>query len=305
MDLTYRPAEQHDFDGSARARLSIHTVFLLYRQQFRRWFAITAPTSLIASFVLWIADDRIRAIYRSIPIREIRYHPAEQAAALLLRLGSFFVIWFLGCFALAAIAAVVNGSDGVDDESVWKSDSHQRAREHFGQIFLIALFTFAVFLAGMAAAGFVVFAIARVVGPANLARFNSIAAVISYVAIASVVGWFGIAIPLILRANIGVWPALKRSVKISNGYEGFLFLLVIESVVGSYVAWYAVYSGLALVFPTSLRHTAWYGWVVYIVSILAAAAVEPPMFIGFALLADVEPSSSKLSPSPQQAAHID
>ena len=135
MDLSYRPAQQHDFDGSARARLSIHTVFLLYRQRFRRWFAITAPTSLVASFVWRIADDRIRAIYRSIPVSEIRYHPAEVAEGYLLRFGSFLISWFLGCFALAAIAAMVNGSDADDDESVWKSDSHQRAREHFGQIF--------------------------------------------------------------------------------------------------------------------------------------------------------------------------
>ncbi len=304
MDLSYRPAQQHDFDGSARARLSIHTVFLLYRQRFRRWFAITAPTSLVASFVWRIADDRIRAIYRSIPVSEIRYHPAEVAEGYLLRFGSFLISWFLGCFALAAIAAMVNGSDADDDESVWKSDSHQRAREHFGQIFLIALFTFGAFLAGMAAAGFVIFAIARVVGPAHFVRFSSLIGIVGFVAIASVISWFGMAIPLTLRANIGVWPALQRSIKISNGYEGFLFLLVVESVLGSYVGWYAVHYGLALV-PTSLRYTTWFGWVIYIVSILAAAAVEPPMFIGFALLADVDPTSSRLSPSSQQAAHID
>ncbi len=59
MDLSYLTVQQPEFDGSLHSRLSLHTVFSLYRQQFRRWFAITAPTSLIGSFILWIADDRV------------------------------------------------------------------------------------------------------------------------------------------------------------------------------------------------------------------------------------------------------
>lgn len=305
VDPSYLPEQRYGFDGGAQPRCSMRDVFTQYRQQFRRWFAITAPTSLTASFVLWIADDRIRAIYRSFPLRGIQYHWAEQAEASLFRFGSFFISWLLGCFALAAIATVANGLDVDDSETAWKSDSHQRAREHFGQIVLIGLLTFLAFLVGMAGVGFVTFAIIRVVGWTRFARFGSLAAVVGYVAIAGITSWFGMAIPLVLRGNIGVWSSLKRSLKISNGYEGFLVLLVIESVVGSYVAWYAVRYGLALLFPASLRYSTWYGWLVFIVSILAAAAVEPPMFIGFALLADIEPSSPELSPRAQQPAHID
>jgi hypothetical protein len=303
VDLSYLPAQQYGFGGNVQ--LSLHDVITVYRKQFRRWFAITAPTSLIASFILWIADDRTRAIYRSFPIGEIQYHPAEIAKAFLLRFGGFFMSWLLGCFALAAVATAVNGLEVDEGETAWKSDSHQRAREHLGQIFLLGSLTFFAFLVGMAGAWFVTSAIIRVVGWAHFARFSPLAGVVCYVVIAGVVSWFGMAVPLILRGNIGVWPALKRSVKISNGYEGFLFILVAESVVGSYVAWYAVRYALALVFPASIRYTVWYGWLVFIVSILATAAVEPPMFIGFALLADVEPSVSGLSPSSTQAAHIE
>jgi hypothetical protein len=106
------------------------------------------------------------------------------------------------------------------------------------------------------------------------------------VVIAGIVSWFGMAIPLILRGNIGAWAALKRSVKLSNGYEGALFLLVIQSVVGSYLAWYAALYGLAHVVPPYLRRADWYGWVVTFVAVLTAAAVEPPLFIGFSLLAE-------------------
>ena len=74
--------------------------------------------------------------------------------------------------------------------------------------------------------------------------------------------------------------------KLSNGYEGSLFLLVIDSVVGSYLACYAAIYGVALVFPPHLRYTSWYGWIVLLVGVLAAAAFEPPLFIGFSLLAE-------------------
>jgi hypothetical protein len=103
---------------------------------------------------------------------------------------------------------------------------------------------------------------------------------------------------------MSAWEALKRSVKISNGHEAFLLLLVSESMVGSYVAWYAVSHGLTFLFPAQLRYAEWYGWFVYFVTILASAAVQPPMFLGFSLLAADANSSSLPFPHPQQPPHI-
>jgi hypothetical protein len=117
------------------------------------------------------------------------------------------------------------------------------------------------------------------------------------------------AIPLIIREGVGAWSAIKKSLKLSNGYEIFLFLLVIESVVSSYLGWYATHYGLMFLFPASMRYTAWYGWLVYFVSILASAAVQPPMFIGFSMLATnrdmvrdkltIDSSDSTLPPVPE------
>jgi hypothetical protein len=113
------------------------------------------------------------------------------------------------------------------------------------------------------------------------------------------------AILLIGGGKPGVWGALKRSVKRSNVHAVFLFLLGVESVVGSYLAWYAVRCGLPLALPAALTYTVWCREVLLVVSILAAAAVGPPMFIGFSLLAAEEPSDSSFLPGPQQAAYID
>jgi hypothetical protein len=288
MDLTYPTGQQPSVSGIPMSRVSLHEVFILYRKQFARWFGVTAPSSLLAAVVLLMADGKIRAIYSGIPRGEIQYHSGEVAEAFVVRFGSFFVSWLLGCFTLAAITTIVSGLDVGEGDEVWISDSQQRAREHFGQLFVAALLTFGLFLAGMAVVSFIEVTVGRVLSPAHFMRYNFAAALAGTVIVASIVSWFGIAIPLILRDNIGAFAALKKSVRASNGYEVFLFLLIIESVVGGYVAWYATHYGFALLLPASFKYGGWYGWVVYFVAVLAAAAIEPPLFIGLSLLADAK-----------------
>jgi hypothetical protein len=294
VETNYSIEQPVELGGVPRPGLLLKDVYSLYGSQFRRWFWITAPASLLAALVLWMADERIRTIFRAIPMRELPYHWGELAEAGVLRYSSFFVSWFLGCFTLAAIATVVNGLDGAERGEAWRSDSYQKAQEHFGPLFLTALLTFCAFLAGMAVVEFVEFAVIRVVGWTRFSRFNLGATLAGYAVVASVISWLGMAIPLILSGRVGVWKALKRSVKLSNRYEGFLFLLVVESMAGTYVAWYAVHYGLQFLFPPVLRNASWYGWLVYFVSILASAAAQPPMFIGFSLLAgsEREPASA-------------
>jgi len=292
VDGNYSTAQLADVGGVPIPSSLLKNVYSLYRNQFRRCFAITAPTSLLASVVLLMADQRIHAIYGSIPRGEIPYHFGEVAETGVMRFGSFFISWFLGCFALAASATAVNRLDADDSDGVWRRDTFQRAREHFGALLLTALATFGLFLLGMAAVLFVDIALFRLLGRAQFSRFNYGAAFIGILIIANIVSWFGMAIPLILAGGIGVLGALRKSLKLSNGYEGFLFLLIVESVVGSYVAWYATHYGLTFLFPAHLRYTAWYGWVVYVVAVFASAAVQPPMFIGFSLLAANEHASS-------------
>jgi hypothetical protein len=303
LDLNYPPARPPEFDGIQHERLSIHDVFIQYRRHFGRWFAITAPTSLIAALVLFLKDQQVREIYRNISRSTIQFHMGDIAKADAISCAGYLLAWLLGCFALAAIAAKMNEPAQRDVEAVWIHDAYELARERFGRILVIAIITLAIFLLCAACASFVVFALIRLVGWSHFARFNSIASTAFYITVAGVVSWFGMAIPLVVQGDAGAFQALKKSLKLSNGYEGFLFLLVTESVVGSYVAWYATHYGLALVAPPSLRYTAWYGWAVYVAWILASAAVQPPMFLGFSMLAKVGlseiPAYEKLFPRPQ------
>jgi hypothetical protein len=296
MESNWPPASQVEAEAVARPGFFLQRVHALYRDQIRRWFSIMAPTSLLASILLLLSDQHVKAISRSIPRGETRYHLGEFVEGLVLRFGGFFVSWLLGCFALAAITAVVAGLDKDDPDIVWKHDSHQRAREHFGAILLAAMITFCAFGVGMAVAEFVELAAAKLIGWSHFSRFVWFASVMCLLVVASIVSWLGTAIPIILREKATVWSALKRSVEVSNGYEGALFLLVVESLVGSYLAAYATYHGLGMLVPAHLRHTLGYGWGVYLLAVLVTAAVEPPLFIGFALLADPEQLNAPLLP---------
>jgi hypothetical protein len=89
VDSNYSLAPQAEAVGVRRPRLLLKNVYSLYRNEFPRWFGITAPTSLLAAAVLWTADQRIKAISRSISPLEMKHHFAEIAGAMILRFGSF------------------------------------------------------------------------------------------------------------------------------------------------------------------------------------------------------------------------
>ena len=138
MEQDYGFAPQVEVGAEPRPGLLLKSVFSLYRSQFRRWFAITAPTSLLAAVV-----DReptgFAAMLRGVPMYELSSHWGVLAGAMVARYGSFFLAWFLGCFALGAIATVVSDLDQDDsEEGAWIHDSHQRTRDHFGSLVLAA-----------------------------------------------------------------------------------------------------------------------------------------------------------------------
>jgi hypothetical protein len=98
----------------------------------------------------------------------------------------------------------------------------------------------------------------------------------------------------------GAWLGMKKSLQAADGNQGFLFLIVVQSLVGSYVAWYGTHYGLPLLLPPSIRFSSWYAWIALVVPALASAAVQPPLFIGFSLLADESSrnASDAQTPSP-------
>jgi len=245
-----------------------------------------APTSLLSGAILVLADQEIRAINKGLHRGEIVHRLDLIATIGAVRYGSFFLSWLLGCFALAAIATVVNELGHDEDAATWRYDSYQRAREHFGAIVFTAFVTLAAFLLGMGVVIFLELTGFKMMHSVPFSKYNYPVVFVGMLLVASCVSWLGAAIPLVVAGNTRTWAAIKKSVNLSNGYEGALFLLVVESVAGSMVIWYAVVHGLPLLLPRELLFTVWYRYLLNAVGVLAAAAVDAPLFIGLSLLAD-------------------
>jgi len=244
------------------------------------------PASLLAGLVVTLAEQRVRAIFSSIPRGQAAQHYLDILTANAIRFGGFFLSWLLGCFALAAIASVVSGFDAHDEQADWAHDSYQRAREHVWAIALTAFIILCAFILCGVVFGIFEFAALQALFGRSVYRHGLAAGLLGYVFVGSAISWLGASIPLVLRGDVTVRAALKKSMKLSRGYQGALFLLVVESVGGSYIAWYGVVHGLPLLMPHDWQYPVWYGWLVRLAGILASAAVEPPLFIGFSFLAD-------------------
>jgi hypothetical protein len=288
LETSYSQELQSEPRVQRHPGLLLHKVHEVFRLRFWRWLGIMAPASLLSACVLLLADERIRSINRGIRRGQVLGHMGDVMVMGAVRYGSFSLTWLLGCFALAAIATVVNQLDGENEADNWRRDSYQHAREHLGSIIGIAIITFCLFLLGMVGMGFVESAAFKIFGTARFLRYNYLFWLVSYALIATVVGLLGATIPIILASDIGVRAALIKSVEMSSGYEWTLLTLVVESVLGSFLVWYLVFHGLHLLLPSALTHSPWCGWVLNLLGVLLSAAVESPLFIGFALLADPE-----------------
>lgn len=265
--------------------------YKLYRASLGRWFGITAPASLLVTTILVIADQNVRSFYRSDP-----------ALAILVRFGAFFLAWLFGCLTLGAVATGVNDIvTGVEENSDWLGDGYQRARECLRPIALIAAFTLVALLFGMVLISLLAFALVRTVGRSHFGTALYWGMLVGVLMVAWLLSRFGMAIPLVIGKSIGGWRALKESVELSRGNSGYLFLLVAESVAGSFVASLAIRYAFELLRLPNAVGAGWLPWIYYPAVALASASVQPPMFIGFSVLAYRSPDEAMLASTPRPA----
>lgn len=271
------------------AKILLHRVYKLYAQSYWRWFRITAPASLTAAFALLLTSQKANELFRMLPQGPaVVHHIPELLEQTLIRFGGFFFAWLTGCLALGAIATILHSQDAEEDLS-GLSDSFVRVRQLMLPVSVVATLTFALFIVGIGAGSVAGFAAGKIAGPKYFYRAVFYSSELFYFLELAVLSWFGPSIPLIIRDRIGAWRALKGSLRLSDGYEGFLFLLTVESVVGTYLANFVVRYAAGVV--ESRLPDSWLEvmpWIVYFSVALASAAVQPPMFIGFSLLADNE-----------------
>jgi hypothetical protein len=94
---------------------------------------------------------------------------------------------------------------------------------------------------------------------------------------------FALAVPAVVLDGYKVGKSMFRSDELTQGKWLVLAALVFKSYIGGYIAGAAPF-WLAAQIPNTVALPPWFSWALTAASMAAVIVVEPPMFIGFALL---------------------
>jgi hypothetical protein len=94
---------------------------------------------------------------------------------------------------------------------------------------------------------------------------------------------FSLTVPAVVLDHSRVWQAIFRSDELTEGKWLTLAVLLAKSLIGGYI-FVALPYWLSPWVPSHIANLAWYPWIQSTLSIIAIMLVEPPMFIGFAML---------------------
>ena len=275
------------FDARPSSWTLLHQVYILYREHHRKFAAITIPAALFAAFAISVCHTEGAYLASRAPKGlEILYHRWQYAQILGVGAMGFFLPWFFGCFAFAATATVVRNLLSQEDGQVDIGDGYARARECILPILLFSALTFLIVALGFTAGTWLGGNVMVRISNHHVSRFAYwMVALAGWLLAIAFVTRYALALPSIVHKKVGALQAMRSTVALTEGYDGYLFLLAMESFVGTIVASYAAaFFVMLLLQRAPLIESPWSEWIIIVAAVLASALVEPPMFIGFSLL---------------------
>jgi len=261
----------------------IAEVLKTFHARFWVFVRLVAPAVVIGYVTVHWSGKEIREI-----VSHMRY-PAEPSLAELVRMscfrfGGFVVSWVAFSFSYGAVCAEI-------------TLRHAGVVPSFGQCFTIVLRRARPFLRVVAVlfVGLLLFtALAMSLSTGlywlSASRYLSLGRTALWWCSMGLTGiaWivlsrFSLSVPAVVIGNERVGQAIFRSDEMTEGKWLILSALVVKSVWGGYIAGMIPY-WLASRIAWTVPPPWWFGWVLTGLSIAAVAAIEPYMFVGFALL---------------------
>jgi hypothetical protein len=268
----------------------------LYQSHFWFFFKLTLPAVAVSWALLYFRTQELNAMSRQI-LRDYGHfnHSLEILEALLLGLAQWMATWMIFSYLFGALSAATREVESGASPCV--SDSLNAVRARIGPFLRISLLLFGIAAALMSAAGVVDAGLLWVSSRLPIRGFLMTTALYAVEAIALLVlSRFGLAIPAVILDGCGVAKSVFRSDELTEGQWSILAALLAKSVIGGYIAgmspfWLARF----VAFPLP----GWFHWVLIALSIAAVSAVEPVLFIGFALLyIRMSAAQTALGPAP-------
>jgi hypothetical protein len=277
-----RTSGTHLLRESQSAGEFVEEVLRFYQGHFWLFVKLIAPAVIIGYVAVMMGRSGGQEIARHLPRDlELLAHRTEILEIWLANFVGLFVSWMAFCFSFGAICSAVGQIAAGDVPSA--SDCFAEVRGRVGSFLRLSTLLFSLGLVAVAGAGLLDNAVFWTFHQRQAHPSFFMIKVVSYLFAGLaflVLSRFGLALPALILDNCRVGQAMFRSDKLTERKWLILAILLAKSLVGGYVAgmfpfwlagWIWAYVHLPLRFLT-------------VASIAGVIAVEPFMFIGFALL---------------------
>jgi hypothetical protein len=260
-------------------------VLRTYHSHFWLFFKITAPAVIITTIAIISARNEVREISRHLPRGiELLAHKTEILKIGLINYSAWVLSWIVFCFVFGTTCIAVEESVAGFTASAWRS--FLNLRERLVPFLRLSLLLLVLVVVTGAASVLLATGVFWVLHRWRLPPTGLLIWVVSYglagLAIL-VVSRFFLAVPAVILDDCRVGQAMLRSDKLTQGKWLTLAALLAKSLIGGYVAAESPY-WLASFVHASAPLPSWFPWILTIASMIAVTAVEPTMFVGFALL---------------------
>jgi hypothetical protein len=263
----------------------IAEVLNVFHKNFWLYFRLVVPALIIGYIAIFVAHSESREIARKIAggVEGIA-HNLEFAQIGLLNFAGFSVSWLAFCFSFAAICWA---TDAITIGEVPSAlESFARIRGRTGPLLRLSLLLFSLLLVAEVCVMLLETGVLRALHwrYLHVSSFTIYALSFAFSGLALLVlSRFALAIPAVVLDNLTIGGAMFRSDELTEGKWASLAILLAKSLIGSYVAGmcpYCVASWLSGYIPLPVQLS----WILAVGSIACVSAVEPVMFVGFALL---------------------
>lgn len=260
-------------------------VLRTYHSHFLLFFKITVPAVIISTIAIVAGGNEGREIARHLPRGfGILAYRTEILEIWLANLSAYLVIWMVFSTSFAAICIAVEATAAGFTPSPWRSIRNVRAR--LAPFIRLCLLLFVLMLVAVAAAGLLEAGVLWGLDQWHVQPSRLLITGVTFVIMGLgflLLSRFALAIPAVILDDCRVGQAMFRSDELTHGKWLTLAVLLAKSLIGGYVAAFLPF-WLASAVRLSTPVPSWFPWILTGFSIIGVAAVEPTMFVGFALL---------------------
>ena len=253
----------------------------LYHRHFWFFFKLTVPVVTLSWIIYYAATREVHQMFREFVSRYGLVNPSSKILEMtILRLAEYLLSWMAFSLLFGVICSATREIDSGAVPIV--SDSLNAVRARMGRFLRLSLLLFGLVVVATAGVGL---AERGLFWAANRFHIRGLSvSIVAYILTGLaflVVARFGLAMPTVILDGYGIAQSMFLSDELTERKWMVLAALLAKSLIGGYAAgmspfWLASFVALPL--------PGWFHWVLSALSIAAVSAVEPVMFIGFALL---------------------